>query len=302
MRPSPSLAVGCALLLTVSFGLGAAWLLWKHVPRPRASAQLLTEKERRALKSYKQRCKRREDCARPLECVDDLRMLSNRCLGSECLTDADCAPDTQCRAVHSLGGLPVRLCIVKGVRKEGEVCHPLLDWREAACEPGLVCHSRHCGRPCRLEDPEACRAGSVCVDDINGPVCAPSCVRTGCPEGKRCVRFEGDYSVCGVVRGEDCESHPCPLGYRCRKDTSPTGVILMQCEIPCAEDNTCPRGLECFLKRCNRPCNPDDTSACGPHEKCQGFLGPVYYCTLQLDELPEDPGRRFEPSDAGQRP
>jgi len=137
-------------------------------------------------------------------------VLTERCLGSECHTDIDCGPEMMCRAVASLGGLPVRLCLLAGELKEGEICFDLPRTRGAACEAGLICHHQYCGRPCRMDNPTTCSERFRCVDDLNGPVCVPSCLRTGCPEGQRCVLVEGEAAICGSVHGE---ARPAPTRF-----------------------------------------------------------------------------------------
>ena len=170
--------------------------------------------------------------------------------------------EAELHQIHCVAGLhPERKCW-------GERCFPAA--RREACKPGLLCNF-YCGQPCRLEHPSSCPAGHLCRNDINGPSCVPSCLLQGCAEGRKCIQYDRELTVCAVVTGQDCIQSPCPAGQECRQALDELGDgARMWCATPCRAGG-CPPGSTCFRGDCERPCDPNTPDACGVGQTC------VYY-------------------------
>lgn len=270
MKPQAPARLLLILLLASSLGGAFVWWLQASVLSARLVSSPLSSDELWRLPGYMQQCQAPVDCPQPLKCVYDARVGGHRCLGQECWTDAQCEPGYLCRAVFTMEEDAIHLCLVEGIKGEGETCVPFPLKKEDACRAGLRCTIWYCGRPCRLGDPSSCPHGQVCVSRIEGPACVPSCLQTGCPTGQRCVPVGREFAVCGTLQGEDCEAHPCPEGQECITwVTGGTGVIQMWCEQRCDERQPCPEGLACADGFCRRPCDPEKPDACGAQETCQ---------------------------------
>jgi hypothetical protein len=206
--------------------------------------------------------------------------MGRRCLASDCETDLECEPGFACRVLSDDPLL--RLCVLAGTRLEGEHCELFPVTRDESCEGGLRCVHGFCGRACALGVPTSCAEGFACVDNPReGPTCVPSCLHTGCPNGQRCFRIEGEHAVCGLLRGDDCEKTPCAPGEQCVSSVwGPTEYVWMRCVQPCDEDTPCPRSSLCLYGLCQRPCDPEGPNICGPTERCLRYPEDnMYLCT-----------------------
>jgi len=232
---------------------------------------VLSFEERQRRVTYERRCERREDCEPPLGCLFDQSILASYCTDSQCVTDAQCPPGFTCQTLSTLGAGPqVRHCLASGVRREGEGCRSPPKDQQEACEPGLICGSGWCGRPCRLDDPTGCPEGFSCADANPGFACQPTCEGRRCPEGQQCVRF-GKASTCAVVHGANCQQSPCAPGQQCAARAVPRrpGETWMECAVACDKARpSCPEGSVCHLGRCREPCDPARTGACGSGFRC----------------------------------
>lgn len=262
------------VIVSLVFALGAASLLYWWVANMGArwpggntgpsGAQL------ESIPTFGRRCSRREECEPPLSCVRDARVRGRRCLGNECNTDADCEPDTVCRAVPAEGP-PARLCVVQGEQPEGARCAEFPLKKNEACQGTLLCNRTFCGRRCRVDIPSSCPAGSTCLESAAlEPSCVPDCQQLGCPDDKRCFHLEEHFAVCGVHGNDtDCEARPCPPGEKCRKTlASWSDKVYLDCYRPCAADSPCPPGYFCGYGSCVEECDPDLDLSCGPNRKC----------------------------------
>lgn len=271
------------LVFTVTLGGAGAWWIQTALLPARVDRPLLSEREMERLPSFARPCTTREECEPPLECVDDPRMRLFRCLGQECWSDAQCKPGYLCRSVPALGeGRSVRLCLLEGIRSEGERCEEFPVRAEEACRPGLSCKFWYCGRPCRPDEPSSCPRGQACVSTLGSPSCVPSCQKTGCPAGKHCVRLTGEFSVCATLEGPDCEENPCPEGRECvtSVETSRAPVMRRTCEQPCDGQRFCPPGFTCLAGNCKQTCDPKKPEDCGSEETCNlsRYIPPTYVC------------------------
>jgi hypothetical protein len=277
-HPWIAAVAGLLLPLPLILALGAG----RGLPGAQDTAQetvsvspVLTADERRAFLTHERLCRTARDCDAPLGCVP-LPDGQSLCMASDCQTDVQCAEGFTCKALRSRGEGPrVRRCIVKGLVEEGAPCVPSFTFKhEVVCRPELRCNG-YCGRPCQLGEPASCPEGSFCMDGNEGPSCMPTCEGKSCAEGQQCVRFERRYSVCASIRGENCQSQPCPEGMRCSVSTLPRspGEIQMECVRACGEGQPpCPEGTVCEQGDCRRPCAPNDAHACAPHESCNRHL------------------------------
>lgn len=272
------LAVAAGLLLTLPFTLTLAVARYPKLIFESTEGvevlPVLSAEERRELLTLERVCQRPEDCEPTLGCVELNPGQPNICAASECTTDLDCDEGFTCRTLRTLGKGPrVRWCILEGWRKEGEPCMQGLGLRRNNCARGLLC-AGWCGRPCELDDPESCPEGFYCQRGADGPTCLPTCEGLTCPEGLQCISFHGRTSVCGEVRGQDCQRTPCAEGSVCRLHLprkGPRGPLVgMECVQPCGEGKPpCPDGQVCASRECRRPCEPDTPGACGPDEVCK---------------------------------
>lgn len=246
------------------------WWWWTHFPQNVASTPAQSRGQILSLPTFDRPCIKHDECEQPLSCVLDVRVRGRRCLGNECDSDADCQLGSVCRATET-EGRAVRLCFVQGVRKEGERCEKNPLKQAEACEGDLLCNHRFCGRRCRLEDPASCPEHLACVKNgVLDSSCVPSCLRGGCPEGKRCFQIEGDFSVCGVLDGDiDCEARPCPPDEKCGKGYDDrTGTVSMACLRPCDANRSCPQGSFCSDGACFEECDHTVRGSCGPNRTC----------------------------------
>jgi hypothetical protein len=260
------------LSLALAFGAGAAfrWWWWTHFRQSTASGHALSNKQIMTLATFDRRCFKHRDCEPPLSCVLDIRIPGRRCLGHECDSNADCQLGFVCRAVET-DGRAVRLCLVEGIKKVGELCEGFPLKPKNACEGELLCNHQFCGQRCRLDDPDSCPEYFTCLQNRTlDPSCVPSCLRGGCPGGKRCFQFEGDFSVCGVLDGDtDCEANPCPPDMKCSKGVHTiTHEVYMGCVRPCDESHPCPRGSFCPHGICREECDAKVRGSCGPNRTC----------------------------------
>lgn len=215
-------------------------------------------------------CRVNADCPRGEACaVDEMDHLE--CRPDECERDQDCLPGRVCRRVPGLASEPgPRMCVQKGVRKEGERCTDIPTNAKEGCEANLYCQHLFCGRPCQLDRPESCPNGFVCRQGIDRPSCLPSCEGQSCPAGKQCIRFQGkSFSACFEVVGENCQVTPCPPGRECNYLISDdSDRIAMACDVPCKGNATCPQGTLCHFGFCAQQCWPRDKKACKPNRAC----------------------------------
>lgn len=266
-------------------GIGDPLVWWRveeslratHNPRPR-----LDEQQLRALVTYKRRCIKQSDCEEPLRCMQHSLMTGWRCLASDCENDSHCQPGFMCSPITHTGVPPIRLCTIQGTQREGDRCEDFPLRAERGYQPGLICNSGYCGRPCDPDRPPPCPEGFVCHAGSSIPACLPSCLKRGCPPGKRCVRFIGELSVCVTIRGQDCDEQPCTRGEICRRVPSSRwteDVVNMWCALPCneREGRFCPAGFACVNGSCKRMCDEGDAGSCAPGERCNRLLAPERY-------------------------
>lgn len=266
-RPTVALAVGLA---ATSGLIGSAWLLLTK-PLDRVGAPSKSTPQDR-LPPANHVCRDNADCPPFHACVVD-RYDYVRCLKDECAEDAECAPGSVCRVVRGRSGeRGPRLCVLVGTRKDGERCHdnPGPNAASEGCAVGLLCQIMFCGRPCRMDQPSSCGAGSKCREGLNGPSCMPSCEEHGCPEGKTCVPFLDDsVSVCAAISGVNCLEKPCPNGQECQYWVSRSSdVVPMGCATPCDDSAPCPGGFVCAFGYCERQCFPSLPDTCEPGTGC----------------------------------
>lgn len=268
MKVSPPVAIVVSFVVVIALGGAVEWWRWS-VSSQVGRARALTREELWKLPTFHRECDKAEDCMPPLSCIRDDRVNLLRCLGSECNTAGDCEPGFMCLEIGGLGP-PIRQCVVEGTRGEGERCEYFPLKPEQGCQPGLLCRRSFCGRPCRLGQPDACPEGHACLgNDRQMPACVPTCLKTGCPPGKRCFQIDGDFAACGELTGFDCETNRCPAGRECARNlVGMTDKVFHWCNMPCDETKPCPKGLLCFDDSCLKPCGPDRRDICGPHEEC----------------------------------
>lgn len=297
MNWRPLLAAFCGLLLPLPLVLavGAWWT--RPQPQPardtRLVSPMLSLEERRALLTHERACQTSEDCEAPLGCLS-IDWGQALCMASECLTDLQCEEGFTCKTLRTRGQGPrVRTCVVRGVAQEGAPCMASFTFTpEESCRPGLICNG-YCGRPCQLGAPESCPEGTFCRDGKNGASCMPTCEGRSCAEGEECARFQGGFSVCARISGENCQRHACRDGTRCSVAYLPgrRGEVQMECVQDCgAEHPPCPEGTVCEQRQCRRPCERDNPSACGPKETC-GYNPRTqrWLCTVRLSDGTQPP-------------
>lgn len=268
--------LGLLLLLPLAWVLHTA-MLGGLRPAPEATfVPMLSPGERQSLMTYERPCSGRKDCEPPLACFFNPRSMWRYCTDSRCMKDQQCAEDMVCRTVETAKGGPrLRQCTLVGVRKEGEPCADMLTSREAACERGLLCQAKHCGRPCRVEEPMSCPEGFFCREGLDGPSCLPTCEGRACPKGQDCVQLEEGVSVCAQVHGQNCQRTPCPAGQKCfikntfRHPHEAWGTCILYCDE--ANPSACPEGYVCEIGACRKSCDPAVPNACGPHYKCHRY-------------------------------
>jgi hypothetical protein len=276
-------------LLGVLLPLPLAWLLYAathgalqaRIQEGRV-VPILTDEEFRAQLSYLKPCQTDTDCTTPLACYFDPARRMHVCGDSTCQTDLQCEEGYTCRTLSTVGRQArVRLCVLKGVRAEGEQCAPFFPSAQYHCVPGLLCQD-WCGRPCQMEELESCPEGFFCREGPEGASCLPRCESQGCAAGQRCVSRDEGIAICATVHGQDCELEPCPEGQKCQMRALPEkpGQLWGQCIQACGEDKPpCLQGRVCIADKCYRACDPHDPSACEPHFVCDtlGDNSP-WYC------------------------
>lgn len=268
--------------MAVTFAIGGPIMWWRVMPRSDTyETPMLDEGQLRALVSYKRKCRGDSDCEQPLSCIRDNRVDFWRCLASECQTDLQCQPGYLCTPLRFSDAPSIRFCLIQGTQKEGEPCEDFHQTEDTGCQPGLICLLGYCARACRLEDPTTCPEGYLCRNSIDGPACHPSCLRKACPPGQECIRIREDLSVCGVVRGQDCDKVPCAQGEICKRVLGHRwreGVVKMWCALPCNEQEgrLCPTGLFCLDSGyCERTCDPNVPGSCPTGRRCSKVNGPA---------------------------
>ncbi len=274
------LAVLLGLLLPVPLIWASSMLLSGGLSVPGARGDdsrvvpILTPEEARPLLTFQRPCRGNEDCDVPLVCMRGQLMFNAACVASECATDMDCREGYSCHSI-SAGERVVRLCGVTGQAKEGEFCMQMPVNQGMGCSPGLLCANKYCRRPCQSQESQSCPEGYFCgvAEDVQGPVCLPSCEGRSCPDGQRCVALEHGVSVCARVHGTDCQLNPCPAEQVCDVLTRESqGDAWMRCAPLCDKQaSSCPEGFSCLGGRCRRRCSSDATGTCGPMETCVGF-------------------------------
>jgi hypothetical protein len=274
------------LLLPLAWVIHVALLVGGTSPPDAKIAPVLSPDERRRLMTYERACDGSGECEPPLGCFFNTQLLHKYCTDSRCKTDQDCQEGTVCLTFRSVKGGPrVRYCSREGLRKEGEPCIDVYDAREAGCIRELLCQSRRCGRPCRLEEPASCPEGFFCRKGPDGPSCLPTCEGRACPDGRQCVQFEEGVSVCAEVHGRNCQRTPCPGEQKCsvRDSFEHPKEVWMTCLIPCGGGNSsCPEGFICQSQYCRKSCDPGIPEACGPHYKCHRYKTGPWTCYPDL--------------------
>jgi len=277
MRWRTLLAVllGLLLLLPLAWAIHVVMLGGLRPTPPAKVAPMLSPGERQSLMTYERPCGGSKECEPPLGCFFNTRSRWMYCTDSRCMTDQQCSEGMVCLTQKTQGGgPPIRYCTLVGLRKEGEPCGEMPPSIEYACQRGLVCQERRCGRPCMLDAPTNCPEGFFCREGLNGPSCLPTCEGRSCPEGQECVRLEAGVSVCAEVHGHDCQRTPCPGPgpQECFVRAPPTrpGEVWMTCLLSCdeASSSSCPEGFVCEMSYCRKSCDPAVPEACGPHYKC----------------------------------
>ncbi len=227
--------------------------------------------EQRQRLTFLRPCQGDEECVAPLICLQGVPLVKPYCTASECVTDKECDAGFTCRSLE-VGPHVVRLCGIEGRAKQGERCWKLSNQQESGCEPGLVCASGWCGRPCQPQEPRSCPEGFFCgTEDVEGPACLPSCEGQSCPDGQRCVRLKHGASICARVLGMDCQQEPCPEEQECSValPAKHEREVRMRCVRPCGEQAPpCPEGFACAAERCLQRCGPGVAGTCSPEEKC----------------------------------
>ena len=277
-----------------------AWLAWFSLhastrplsPEAARTSPVLTDEQRKNLRTYHRRCRTGADCEPALGCLYDLRFRYKYCSDSECMTDSQCPEGHVCRVLTTFQGPWLKQCVLLGDRTEGERCYELPPHREDACRDGLLCAGDGwCGRPCTPEEPASCPEGFFCADVEPEPACLPTCEARGCPPGQECMRSEKDgASTCAVVHGHNCQKSPCPDGFWCEDYLIPQrpGEAWVRCAQRCGkpEDPPCPSGEVCHAF-CERLCSPDQPKACGKGFHCiqmpeEGpWTGPARWLTVR---------------------
>lgn len=278
------------MALTVVMLVGGPLMWWYGIPgRDDSPAVLpmLSDSQRQSVLTYKRRCEGQTDCEKPFACLWDARVSTWRCLASECETDLHCQPGYMCTRLDFSDVPSVRFCLVQGTRKEGERCEKFHLQESEGCQPGLICDSGHCGRPCRLQEPSTCLDGFVCQPALREAVCLPSCLQEGCPPGRECIRIKDEFSICAMVRGQDCRKAPCPAGEACRQvmgGSKHHDVVRMWCAAQCNEKGgkPCPAGSVCSDGYCARVCDEKIPGTCRPGERCTKVFGPAGPATICL--------------------
>ena len=262
-------------ILLLPLPLLGLWLLSTRPPSPRVEdprlVPMLPDWQRNQLLTYGRECRHHTDCAAPLKCFMDPMNGSQFCVDSRCMKDEHCPTDFVCRAFDfGTKGLLFRRCVPLGVRLEGEPCDSLPYDQQRGCVAGLLCQHRWCGRPCAPGTPDGCPPDFFCAEGTNGPSCLPTCQDRTCPEGKECVPFGAQGSVCVEVHGQNCHQTPCLDGQSCYPEgiSNKADEVWMSCQGWCDAKAPCSDQQVCFNGRCRQGCSLDSPDTCGPHRKC----------------------------------
>lgn len=219
-------------------------------------------------------CSGDEDCEAPLICLKGLLLIRPFCTASECVTDLDCSQGFSCRSLP-MGQRVVRLCAVDGQVDEGGRCQRIPVRPGSGCKPGLVCAAGLCVRPCLPQALPSCPPGFFCgSEDVEGPVCLPTCEGRSCPQDQHCVRLQQGASICARVHGTECQQAPCPAPRKCEvfAPAKREGEVWMRCTSPCTQQAPpCAEGWTCVAGVCRRVCEREDAGTCGPAEMCKAL-------------------------------
>jgi hypothetical protein len=273
-----SLGLVAGLLLPVPLVLVLSSIMLPS-PRPLQPGRVpispvLDIEERARRMTYRRDCLHSSDCEPPLGCLTDARRRDQYCIDSQCRTDEECPEGQACQSLVTHGGPLVRFCVPVGVRRAGERCVEVSENKEGACGPGLVCRGEDgwCTRPCRKDDAASCPEGFFCADATPEPVCLPTCVTRGCPEGQQCIQYQQGASACASVYGSNCQQSPCIEGRECDVDysTELPDTVWMECVERCGEEfPPCSVGLICDGWQCKPPCDPQGPDVCAKGYRCK---------------------------------
>ena len=270
MKPRAVIQLTVLLALVLGAGSLSYWWVTNLGARWSRGAPGQFEGRLESLPTFGRWCAGKEECEPPLSCVYDPRVGESRCLGTECNSDADCAPDQVCRAISARQHAP-RLCVVQGNQGEGGRCAEFPLKRHEACQDPLLCNRTFCGRRCQVDSPASCPVAYTCLENgALGPSCVPDCRQHGCPAPRRCFALEERFFVCGVPGSAiDCDAQPCPQGATCRKAlAAASDQVYMRCDRPCDAASPCPPGYFCGFGSCLEECDPSLPQSCGPDRKC----------------------------------
>ncbi|RKH73546.1 hypothetical protein D7X96_02050 [Corallococcus interemptor] len=175
----------------------------------------------------------------------------------------------------------MRLCLLVGIRQEGQGCLRTPFDVTAACIDGLECRGRdgYCARACTPGQHESCPEGFFCADVKPAPACLPTCEKQGCLQGERCIPFKEGTSICASIYGPNCLDTPCPEGRECEVRSNPEfpGKVWAECLHRCSPTNpACEEGQVCDHYHCLQACDPN-----GPNPCAEGF-----HCDRRGEELP----------------
>jgi hypothetical protein len=215
-----------------------------------------------------------------------------------CESDWDCPGSLHCKEMSFSGedGIQhVRLCLVRGIAREGEPCRSnTRDFREA-CIDALRCNYGVCGRSCDPSAPDSCPAGTRCREGFEPPSCVPACRGPADCGGAECAWVDADFSICARPQGDRCDVHPCKPGMVCRSRFLPlpqTPAVETRCVLPCSKESPCPSGQFCDAGECAIPCHLM-AQDCPPPMVCDHPLGQQQWrCWPEGHPVPTNEKRR----------
>lgn len=270
-------------LLVLLLPVPLVWLLSIAMSGLRPSARLtppqgktffpmLSHEERLLLTTYTHDCRTDTDCDPQLRCAYDVPTSRYQCTDSVCTSDDHCPDGFTCIPSSTENGKDlIRVCVLRGVRQEGELCYRIPESPKQGCAKGLSCQG-FCGRPCQVDEPVSCPEGYYCRAGEEDTSCMPTCEGRPCPAGQRCIDLAGGQgSLCMTINGQDCEQTSCPQGLNCIRTAYPSTPdhLWMECLRSCFKNQPpCPEGTACFLFQCRKSCDPENSSACGPDFHC----------------------------------
>jgi hypothetical protein len=242
-----------------------------HTEDPRL-VPMLADWQRDQLLTYESECRQQEDCAAPLKCFMHPMNGHYSCVDSRCMKDEDCPTQFRCQTLSSGDeSLLVRRCVPLSKRHEGEPCDPLPYDQQRGCVTGLLCQHDWCGRPCDLDTASSCPPNFFCAPGAHGPSCLPTCKGRTCPQGRECIEYQANASICAEIHGQNCERTPCPEEQSCHYEeiSHHADAVWMSCRVmcdgtkrPCADQQVCFNGL------CREACDLEGPNTCGPHRRC----------------------------------